>query len=61
MTCRKDSAVRPLLSGAALTDDDRPSRRADAAAGTDVAAEERRAPVTPGLRDPRRRREGTNR
>lgn len=60
MTSRKDSAVRPLLSGAALTDDDHP-RRADAARGKDVMAEECRASVAPGLVDPRRRREGTDR
>ena len=61
MTSRKDSAVRPLLSGAALTDDDHLRRRADAASGTEGAGEERRAHVAPGLRDPRRRREGTDR
>lgn len=57
MPSRKDSAVRPLLSGAAFTDDDHPRGRAGAASGTDVMAEQRRAPVAPGLRDPRRRRE----
>ena len=61
MTSRKDSADRPLLSGAALSDDDHPRDHADAASGRDVMAEERRAPVAPGQGDPRRRREGTNR
>jgi hypothetical protein len=61
MTSRKNSAASPLLSGAALTDDDHPRDRADAASGRDVMAEERRAPNEAGPGDPRRRRAGTRR
>jgi len=61
MTSRKAYADRPLLSGAALSDDDHPRDHAEAASGRDVMAEERRASIAPGPGEPRRRREGTNR